>query len=595
MSRFRSHTPQPSFRQSLRLESACDFAAVRETVQFARAWLSSHRVTAAELEQWELALVEAGNNAVEHAPKSAAKLPLVFEFSVGETEVEARITDHTPGFELPEQSDLPDWESEGGRGLFLIQSLTDHSAYLRGTRENQLILRKRRSVPVQPAAPDVLALQRQLAESEIAVNEMGEELASSYESLVAMFRYSAELGTNADLPEFADRLLADLLSLTETDAAVLRLFQGSRLETFLVLPAESQSRLPSLENLDVSHSVELEAVKTHEDVWFGDTHPLPPADPLRAFSGGRTGLVHAFGSGGQQLGTVTLIRSSSDVPLRSPQVNILHTLIDFLAIQIVNTRLLNERTQLRITRRELDIAADIQRSLLPISLPGMPPFELAASCTNAREVGGDFYDVLRVGDEGLLLIIADVMGKGVPAALFAAVLRSTVRSMAALFAHPAALFTAVNRTLCGDLSRVDMFVTAKAVFLDTHRHRLVSASAGHCPLLYCQPDDTLARVVVDDASGLPLGIDSGVEYDQSTTLFPAGSVALLYTDGITESHDPSGNMFGMERLEKLLPSLASSKVTASNMRDRLLVALDAYQSGAPLTDDQTFLILRHAL
>ncbi len=575
------------------MKSACDFAAVRETAQFARAWLSSHQVTAAELDQWELVLVEAGNNAVEHAPESAGKLPLVFEFSVGETEVEARITDHTPGFELPEQIDLPDLESEGGRGLFLIKSLTDHSAYLRSAGENQLILRKRRSVPVHPAAPDALALQRQLAESEIAVNEMSEELASSYESLVAMFRYSAELGTNADLPEFAGRLLADLLSLTETDAAVLRLFQGSRLETFLVLPVESQPRLPSLEDLDMSRSVELEAVKTREDVWLDRTHPLSPADPLRAFPGALTGLVHAFGSGVHQLGTVTLIRTRNDMPLRSAQVNILHTLIDFLAIQIVNTRLLDERTQSRITRRELEIGANIQRSLLPVSLPSSSPFELAASCTSAREVGGDFYDVLRVSNEGLLLIIADVMGKGVPAALFAAVLRTAVRSMPDLFTNPAALLSAVNRTLCEDLSRVDMFVTVRAVFLDTHRHRLMSASAGHFPLLYCQPDATLGSVAAD--SGLPLGIDPGAEYAQSITLFPAGAVALLYTDGITESQDPSGNMFGMERLQKLLPALVSGNVPATKLRDKLLVALDAYRSGVPPTDDQTFLVLRHAL
>ena len=593
MSNSRSNALQPVYRVGLRLECECSFEAVRGATLFARDWLASHQLPISELDAWELALVEAGNNAVEHAPEERLMRPIVYELSLSETEVEARITDHTTGFDFPEQIDLPDFESEGGRGLFLIKSLTDHSVYLRGNGENQLVLRKRRATATPIAEPGMLALQRQLAESEIAVNEMSEELASSYESLVAVFRYSAELGTNASLADFASRLLVDLLTLTESDAAVLRLFQESGLETFLVLPAESQPNLPSLSGRDAAQSVEVKAAETREDEWFGSKHPLPSADPLRAIPGALNGLVHAFESGDQQLGTIAIIRCRDDTPHQSAQVNILHTLIDFLAIQIVNARMLDERTQLRITRRELEIGADIQRSLLPESLPSAPPFQLAASCSSAHEVGGDFYDVLRVGDEGLLLVIADVMGKGVAAALFATVLRSAVRSMPALFSNPAQLLTSVNRTLCADLSRVDMFVTAQAVFLDTRRKRLVAASAGHCPLLCCQPGDTVAAVA-DDA-GLPLGIVADTEYAQTTNSFPNGSVALLYTDGITESQDLSGNLYGIERLEKRLPTLASKSDSAANLSDKLLAELDSFRAGAPLTDDQTFLILRHAL
>ena len=169
MSNFRSNAPQPDYRLGLRLESECSFEAVREATQFARDWFASHQIPIPELDTWELALVEAGNNAVEYAPEAKLMQPIVYELSLSETEVEARITDHTPGFEFPEQIDLPDSESEGGRGLFLIRSLTDHSFYLRGKGENQLILRKRRAAATPLSEPDMLVLQRQLAESEIAV------------------------------------------------------------------------------------------------------------------------------------------------------------------------------------------------------------------------------------------------------------------------------------------------------------------------------------------------------------------------------------------------------------------------------------------
>jgi serine phosphatase RsbU (regulator of sigma subunit) len=538
-------------------------------------------------------MVEAGNNAVEHASEPGKNLPIVFEFSLSDNTIEARIADHTPGFELPEHIDLPDFESEGGRGLFLIKSLTDRCFYLRGVGQNQLVLHKRRSVAIQPTTPDVLQLQRRLAESEIAINEMSEELASSYESLVAMFRYSAELGSTADLNEFASRLLEDLLQLTESDAAVLRVLRDGELEMFMALPADLKARLPVNVSLAQAGSAEAETLKTREDVWFSNSQPIATADPLNAIPGARFGIVHAIGSGEQMLGTLTIVRSHSDIPLRSAQINLLHTLADFLAIQIVNVRRLDERTQSRVTRRELEIAANIQRSLLPLTLPDVKPFELAASCTNAREVGGDFYDVLRVGDTGLLLVIADVMGKGVPAALFAAVLRSAVHSMPNLFPEPAALLTAINRTLHDDLARVDMFVTAKVVFLDLRAQKIISASAGHCPLLFWPPG-CLAAEVADEAS-FPLGIESEVAYTQTNRPFPPGAIAMLYTDGITESANAAGEMFNPEQLGNILPDVPSSKFTAEAISRALRLKLEAHRAGAPLTDDQTFIILRHSL
>jgi len=585
--------PQPAYLQAVELTAACDYAAVREAALFAKNWLVSHRLPETDAAGWELAIAEAGNNAVEYVTAEGRALPVRFHLAIGENEVEVQVTDHTPGFELKGDIELPDDESEGGRGLFLIKSLTDELAYLRGRGENRFVLRKRRASTAAIPSLDILELQRRLAETEIALSEMGEELSSSYEGLVAMFRYSAELGKNADLGDFARRLLADVLQLTETDLAVLRVFQGTNLETFLVLPSKDEAALPVLTDLDVSRSVELEAVKTREDIWFGGRQPLAGTDPLHGLAGAHGGFVHAFGAGDQLLGTITLIRRQSHAAFRSAQVNILHTLADFLAIQIVNARLLDERTQSRVTRRELEIAANIQRSLLPVSVPSLPPFSVAASCTNAREVGGDFYDVLRVGEDGLLIFIADVMGKGVPAAFFAAVLRSAVHSMPALYSEPAALLTSVNRTLCDDLSRVDMFVTAQAVFLDVANRRVTAASAGHCPLLLWQPGQPAAQLM--DEANVPIGIDIEAEYKEASAPLPPGAAALIYTDGLTEACNPMGEMYGLERLNQSLIAGAAEKKTADTIREAVLADLNAFRAAAPLTDDQTFVVISHNL
>jgi serine phosphatase RsbU (regulator of sigma subunit) len=441
--------------------------------------------------------------------------------------------------------------------------------------------------------PDAGRLQAQLAEAEAALNDMTAELSSSYESLVAMFRYSAELVAQTDVKDFSQRLLRDLMQIAEADGAVLRLLSadGKKLETLLVLPEHGRAVLPPVALAEASPSVEIGAARNRQDIWFDAEEPLEKDDPLLAAMPMGNGICHAFFVANQLVGTATLGRLAADKPFTAAQVNLLHTFIDFLAIQIVNARLLDERTATRVTRRELEIAAGIQRSLLPEKVPVCLPLELSASCRSALQVGGDFYDLIPAGDGAVLLVIADVMGKGVPAALFAAVLRSTLRSMPQLFTRPAELLEAANRTLYADLSRVDMFATAQVVYLDPRGAKMISASAGHCPLLFWQPGQAAASAI--GQSGFPLGIESAAKYSQTTTVLPPGAAALLYTDGLSEMRNAAGEMLGEERLLELLARAGAQTADTHAARHFLLGRLADYCGNAPLTDDQTLILIRN--
>lgn len=130
--------------KTLTLAAASNLAAVGEACQQARSFLAKAGLGQDELDSWQLVLAEAGNNAAEHATPKGANLPIRFDLSVTSGLVEVRITDHTPGFDFPDIAVRPPPLSEGGRGLFLIQHLTDESVYLRGGGENCLVLRKKR-------------------------------------------------------------------------------------------------------------------------------------------------------------------------------------------------------------------------------------------------------------------------------------------------------------------------------------------------------------------------------------------------------------------------------------------------------------------
>lgn len=579
-------------RNSLRVEAGCEFSAVRAAVLQLCDWLGEKGFPEAERGAWELALVEAANNAVKYADASARRHPVVIEMSCGERDVEARITDRTPGFDWPNQVGLPDAEEEKGRGLYLIKSLTDYAAYFRQSGENILLLRRARP-PGTPDLGDASRLERRLAEAENALTDMTAELASSYESLVALFRYSSELGAHLDLKDFSSRMAHDLLQITEADCAVLRLLSadGKELETLLVLAGHNPPSLPNILLAADSASAEIRASRHREDVWFNPAEPLSPEDPLRAVLPVGNGVCHAFYGPDQLVGTATLGRFAAEKPFTAAQVNLLHTFLDFLAIQVVNARLLDERTALRVTRRELEIASDIQRSLLPDKLPACAPFTLAAVCQSAFQVGGDFYDAIPADNGAVLLVIADVMGKGVPAALFAAVLRSTIRSMPQLFSRPGELLGAVNRILFPDLSRVNMFVTAMLAYLKPRDANILSASAGHCPLLLWPPGESAENL--RRQTGFPLGIEADVTYVAVGNQLPPGAAALLHTDGLTETRNGNGEMLGQKNLCHLLAESAAQTHDAEAGKQFLAARLAAYRANTSLTDDQTFVFIRH--
>jgi serine phosphatase RsbU (regulator of sigma subunit) len=268
---------------------------------------------------------------------------------------------------------------------------------------------------------------------------------------------------------------------------------------------------------------------------------------------------------------------------------VVHTLADFLAIQIVNARFQEEQVNSLLVARDLQIAKNIQRSLLVKSLPQLPGFGLAGYCESARQVGGDFYDVVRLSDHSLLLIIADVMGKGIPAAMFAAILRSLLRALPELTNQPSELLSRVNRLLFDELSEVDMFITAQLVYVDAKERRLVTASAGHCPLLLAVANENVVKTLSPE--GMPLGILPNTTFTDETASLPANCRVLLYTDGLTEAQNQRGELFGQDRLMEWLRKTTTLRRSAEELKEELAAELLRFQLNTSLKDDQTFLIM----
>jgi sigma-B regulation protein RsbU (phosphoserine phosphatase) len=235
---------------------------------------------------------------------------------------------------------------------------------------------------------------------------------------------------------------------------------------------------------------------------------------------------------------------------------------------------------------ELAIGRDIQRSLLPRHFPEVEGWRFAADYEPAREVGGDLYDVFRIrGDrEDVALLIADVTGKGVPAALLMADTKALLHAAADNADDPADALGRVNRILTVE-RRSSLFVTAALAAVDADTGDVRLASAGHEAPLVVRAD---GRVEAIEARGAILGAFAGATYEPAACHVEPGEVVVLYTDGITDTRDAAGAFYGESRLRRVLAGLA--RVGADEVLRAVVDDVRAFRGEADLFDDLTILV-----
>jgi sigma-B regulation protein RsbU (phosphoserine phosphatase) len=238
---------------------------------------------------------------------------------------------------------------------------------------------------------------------------------------------------------------------------------------------------------------------------------------------------------------------------------------------------------------EMKVIGDIQRGLLPRSMPRIPNLGVAAYYQTSKRAGGDYYDFFPFADDRCGMLIADVSGHGPPAAVYMAVTHTLAHTYPGQPDSPAAFLSYLNEHLATRYTATsDTFVTAFYAVFDPTTRTLTYSSAGHNPprLKRCQ-DGSLA--LLDAAGGLPLGIAPGLSYGEHVHQLVPGDQLVLYTDGITEAHNPNGEMFGLERLDRVLENCS---IGASDLLKSVLAAVDEFTAGRPADDDRTVLVCK---
>lgn len=240
---------------------------------------------------------------------------------------------------------------------------------------------------------------------------------------------------------------------------------------------------------------------------------------------------------------------------------------------------------------ELQMATQIQANMMPRTFPAFPErkeFDLYASMDPAKEVGGDFYDYFLIDDDHLGLVIADVSGKGIPAALFMTVSKALIRNCAMSGLSPAETLESVNRQICAN-NQEDMFVTVWIGVLEISTGKLTAANAGHEYPVFRTPNDSFT--LYKDKHGLVIGGIENVVYQEYEIQLTPGTKLFVYTDGVPEATDPGNEMFGIDRMLEALNQNGNSSPEATLRSIRH--AVDSFVGDAEQFDDLTMLCFEY--
>jgi sigma-B regulation protein RsbU (phosphoserine phosphatase) len=238
---------------------------------------------------------------------------------------------------------------------------------------------------------------------------------------------------------------------------------------------------------------------------------------------------------------------------------------------------------------ELKVVGDIQRSLLPAELPRIPTLDLAAYYQPAQRAGGDYYDFFPLPQGKWGIFIADVSGHGTPAAVLMAVTHCIAHMHPGPPCPPGKVLDFLNHHLATQYANLnETFVTAFFGIYDPATRTLTYSCAGHNPprLKRCQDGSLLS---LDGASGLPLGIVLGGRYEETVQQLQTGDQIIFYTDGITEAHNPQGQLFGTGRLDLVLENCS---LQARSLLDTLIQSVEEFAGGCPAHDDRTIIVAR---
>ena len=412
------------------------------------------------------------------------------------------------------------------------------------------------------------------------------ELARQNRVLTIVSKATSELVAHKPLSELFDLILSLLFEAVPAERGAIVLLESETSRPEIKASKSRAGRSITHVSRAISRKVLTEKVslllpKLLEDKEFNPSESILSSGIRSAMC---APLWYSVGGVDAVLGLVYLDTLEKSYSFGEEDLRILTALSNVAAAKIETTRLLEEMFEKRRMDRELDVAAEMQRGLLPREAPVVPGYGVVGKNIPCRTVGGDYYDFSHENGR-LLLALGDVAGKGVTAAPIMAVVRAAVRDHWS-GGSPAQTVARVNRTVCRNVPD-NKYVTFFHASLDPASGQLAYVNAGHNPPVLVHAEGPVEAL---GEGGTVLGIFEAAAYTEGTAQMRPGDTLLIYSDGISETFDPEGNEFG----ERGLAAVAqrTKGLEAAAVQDEILRELERFSLGAKATDDRTLIVIK---
>jgi serine phosphatase RsbU (regulator of sigma subunit)/pSer/pThr/pTyr-binding forkhead associated (FHA) protein len=404
--------------------------------------------------------------------------------------------------------------------------------------------------------------------------------------LALISKVGVALLASVTLTETLEQIVSLVFEAVPADRCMI-MMRDAKSPELKVAVARLRDRAGEVGEIRISRSVIDEVVTNGKSVLTSDAQ----ADPR--FAGGtvmlqgvRSVLAVPLGVGANVFGIIYADSPLSDARFTEDHLKVLTTLSSVAAIRVENARLTEEQMERERLEREQQVASEIQQRFLPAAAPHIEGYELQGISFPCYEIGGDYYDFIQREGGNMVVALGDVSGKGTAAALLMSSLHAAIHAQADTHDSIVSTIQAVNKYLTESIPQ-NRFVTLFYAELNPELGQLTFLNAGHNPPLIVHAGGTMEQLA---AGGLPLGIMHDAEFREGRTQLLPGDVLVIYSDGVSEAVNPTGEEFGPTRLYEVVAR--NLDASASGIRDRIESALTKFCQGTPAADDITLVIVK---
>ena len=419
---------------------------------------------------------------------------------------------------------------------------------------------------------------------------MGMQLTSGADArLKAVLEISQSLGRAVRVEDVLPKVLDTLFKIfLQADRAFIVLREGDELAARWTKTRNEKQQ----EAFRISRTVMREVMESKEAIITLDASSderFEMANSISDFRIRSMVVAPLLDSEGEALGAIQMDTLDSKRHFEARDLEILSGVAIQAGVAIEKAQMHDQLIQQQRVEHDLELARNVQRAFLPARAPDPQGYEFYHFYLPADQIGGDYYDYINLRDGRLAIVVADVVGHGVSAAMLMAKLSADVRFLLASEATPALAISRLNQHIA-DLG-VERFVTLLCLILEPDTGRVEIVNAGHMAPLWLKVDGTVEEPG-DEATGVPIGIVDGFQYDMATIELAHGDRLILYTDGINEAPSVQGDMFGIERLQKLVAECSGSLQEAG---EQIVTEVRNFVAGTQQADDMCLVMVGRCL